>query len=143
MGSKWGELIAKHSLHDVHEAVCGETPPTTRLGGKTCIDFMVATEGVLPYIRAADYRSLHKAVVLDHILLWADIDMKAYFGGEGPSITPPQGKEFSLENIKMRKKNSTRTQNYSPTQTTARENSGSFNRMRNIRSHHRKSTTIQ
>ena len=47
-GSKWGEFIAKHSLHDVHEALCGDTPPTTRLGSKTRIDFMVATEGVIP-----------------------------------------------------------------------------------------------
>ena len=27
--------------------------------------------------------------------------MKAYFGGEGPTITPPQGREFSLDNIEM------------------------------------------
>jgi len=91
-------------MHDVHEVICGETPLTTRLGSKNRIDFIVATEGVLPYIRAASYRSLHEAVVSDHILLWADINMKAYFGGEGPSITLPQGREFSLDNIEMRKK---------------------------------------
>ena len=34
-GSKWGEFIEKHSLHDVHEATYGEVPPTTRLGSKT------------------------------------------------------------------------------------------------------------
>jgi len=33
--SKWGDFIGKHSLHDVHEVVCGEVPPTTRLGSKT------------------------------------------------------------------------------------------------------------
>jgi len=104
MGSKWGEFIEKHSLHNVHEAVYGKVPPTMRLGNKTLIDFMVATEGVLPYIRAAGFRSLHKAVVSDHILLWADIDMNAYSGGEGPSITPPQDREFSLDIIKIHEK---------------------------------------
>jgi len=64
---------------------------------------MVVTEGVLPYTRAAGFRSLHEAVVSDHILLWTDIDMNAYFGGEGPFITPPQGREFSLDNIEILK----------------------------------------
>ena len=93
--------MVKHNVHDVHEIVCGETPIMTRLGSTTRIDFIVATEGVLPYIRAAGYRSLHEVVVSDHILLWVDIDMKAYFGGEGPTITPPQGREFSLDNVEM------------------------------------------
>ena len=77
------------------------TKPKTRLGSKTRINFMVATEGILPYIRAAAFRSLYKVVVSDHILLWADIDMKVYFRGEGPSITQPQGREFSLDNIEL------------------------------------------
>jgi len=86
-GSKWSEFVARHNMHDIHEVVCGEAPTTTRLGSQTWIDFIVATEGVLPYIRAGGYRSLHEAVVSDHILLWADIDTKAYFGGGGPSTS--------------------------------------------------------
>ena len=73
-------------------------------GQQLTLDFIVATDGILPYVRAAGFRSLHKSVVSDRIPLWADVDMNAFFGGENLSITPPKRREFSINNVEMRKK---------------------------------------
>ena len=67
--------MEENSLHNVHETVCDEVPTTTRLGSNSRIDFIMATDGILPCIRAAGFRSIHKAIVSDHILLSADVDM--------------------------------------------------------------------
>ena len=34
-------------------------------------------------------------------MLWIELDLKSFFGGEGPSITLPQKREFTLDNIHM------------------------------------------
>ena len=76
----------------------------TRMGSRSQIDFIVAMERTLIHIWAAGYRSVHKAVVSDHILLWVDLDLKAFVGGQFLSITTPQAREFSFNNTEMREK---------------------------------------
>lgn len=103
-GSKWGQFLENNMLTDIHLSN-GRTPiKTTRLGSKTAIDYMVATDGLLPFIRRTGHLALHEGIVSDHIMLWADIDIKGFFGGEGPSITPPQAREFNSSNVVMRNK---------------------------------------
>jgi len=51
---------------------------------------MVATEGILCYITVAGFLGHHHALISDHIMLWAYIDLKSFFGSVGPKITPPQ-----------------------------------------------------
>ena len=89
---KWKEFVLSNSLHDVHSTLLQELPLPTRIGSKKRLDFIVATKGILNYAHAAGYRALHEAIVADHIMLWADFDLKRFFGGKNPSIIPPQGR---------------------------------------------------
>jgi len=101
---KFSTFIQDNLLHDIHAQAIRELPPTTRVRSPSRIDFMLATEGVLEFVREAGYLALHEGLVSDHIMLWIEMDMKSFFGGEGPSIVPPQSREFSFDNIEMREK---------------------------------------
>jgi len=65
---------------------------------------MTATEGILQEVQTAGFRALHEGIISDHIILWADINLDRFFGGKGPRITPPQFREFSIDNIEIRDK---------------------------------------
>lgn len=78
--SKWGKFMEDNMLHDVHDALGQEKPTTTRLNSTTVIDYMVVTEGLLPYISKAGHLALHEGIVSDHIMLWFDININRFFG---------------------------------------------------------------
>ena len=78
--------------------------PTTRIDSPERIDFMAASDRIIKHTTDAGYGAMNDGLISDHILLWADIDFHSYFGGEGPRITPPQAREFSVDNIQMRNK---------------------------------------
>ena len=63
---------------------------------------MLCSSGAITYFNQAGYCALDTGLTSDHILLWADFDFKSFFGGEGPSHVPPQCREFSCGNIKVR-----------------------------------------
>ena len=71
-------------MYDVQESRLPSMPQLTRMGSMTRIDHMVATEGILQYVMAAGFLCYHRELISDHVLLWADIDLKSFFGGEGP-----------------------------------------------------------
>ena len=78
---KISEFVGEKSLHDAHENAILDLLITTRLESKSRIDYILATEGILQMIRAAGYRSLHKRINSDHVMLWADFDLDEFFGG--------------------------------------------------------------
>ena len=102
--TRWRAFKEANLLHDVQESRLQTMPQSMRMGSTARIDHMVATEGILQYVTAAGFLGYHRALISDHVLLWADIDLKSFFRGEGPKITPPQARDFSYDNIEMREK---------------------------------------
>ena len=102
--SEWTHFLIDNNLHDIHDKVMSQVPPTTRLDNPERIDFMAASDRLLKHVSDAGYGALNDGLISDHIILWADVDFKSYFGGEGPRIVPPQAREFSVDNDQMRTK---------------------------------------
>ena len=103
-GSKFTKFVERNSLHDIHETIMSDLPSTTRLGSRHRIDFMLASERILEYVTNGGYAAVHEGIHSDHILLWADINMKEFFRGDAPRHVPPQAREFNCDNTKMRDK---------------------------------------
>ena len=102
--SKISELVAKKSLHDVHENAIFDLPITTRLGSKGRIDFILATEGIIQMIRATGYPSLHEGINSDHVMLWVGSDLDEFFSSGQARPSSPQPREFSFDNLQVRGK---------------------------------------
>ena len=96
------KFIAKNSLEDIHAHVMSKKPETSRAGSNKVLDVTLCTRGTLPYIRAGGFCAIDVGLSSDHILIWFDLDAKSFFGGVGPSYVPPQHREFSFENEKIR-----------------------------------------
>ena len=101
-GSDMAKFIAENSLEDVHQIVMGLKPDTSRAGSNRVIDAMLCSSGAVNYIKQAGYCAIDTGLTSDHILLWADFDFRSFFGGEGPAHVPPQCREFSCSNEKVR-----------------------------------------
>ena len=96
------EVHGKNSLEDLHEHIMSRKPETSRAGSKTVLDVALCTRGILPHIRAGGFCAIDVGLSSDHILLWFDFDARSFFGGIGPSYVPPQHREFSFDNEKIR-----------------------------------------
>ena len=102
--TRWKAFMESNLLHNVQSTRVRSMPNSTRVGSSSQIDHLVATEGILRYVTADGFLRHHRALVSDHIMLWADINLKSLFGSVGPKITPPQARDVSYNNIEMREK---------------------------------------
>ena len=102
--SQWKQFLIENNLHDIHDKVMFQVPPTMRLDSPERIDFMTASERLLKHVSDEGYGAMNDGLISDHILLWVDVDFKTYFGGEGPKIVPPQARQFSVDNLQMQMK---------------------------------------
>ena len=97
--SKITKFMERNSLHDVDKKTMHNLPITTRLGSRSRIDFIVATEEILQMAQGAGYCALHKGVNSDHIMLWVDFDFKEFFGGSQARPSSTQAHKFSYDNL--------------------------------------------
>ena len=84
------QSIGDNSLEDVHQMVMGYKPDTSRAGSKHVINVMLCTPGIVTFAKNTGYCAIDTGLSSDHILLWADFDLRSLFGGEGPAHVPHQ-----------------------------------------------------
>ena len=96
------KFIKENSLEDLHFHVMSRKPETSRAGSTRVIDVVLCSPNALPYVKKGGFCELDVGLSSDHVLLWFDFDFKSFFGGIGPHYVPPQHREFSFGNEKIR-----------------------------------------
>jgi hypothetical protein len=67
-------LIKEGQLINMYQAIHGETPDfPTHINGSKCIDFILCTYNVLPFITKCGYVRFHEALDSDHRAIFCDI----------------------------------------------------------------------
>lgn len=75
-----------------------DMPRTTRMNSRHRIDFIFATEGIAQMVVEAGFHGLHEGLDSDHVILWADIDLKRFFHDNSGIKSTPQAREYSFDN---------------------------------------------
>ena len=96
--SKLKSFVDKNALFDIHASFVHDMPRTTRINSRHRIDFIFATEGIAQMVVEAGFRGLHEGLDSDHVILWADIDLKRFFHGNSGIKSTPQAREYSFDN---------------------------------------------
>jgi hypothetical protein len=102
--SKILQFSRNTGLLDVHSYHHEDGPATSRIGSSTVIDQIFATEGIIDYFSASGHLAYQEGCLSDHILLWATLDVKRFFGGHGPKILRPAARAFKFNNTVLREK---------------------------------------
>ena len=87
--SKITQFMERNSLHDVHKTIMRWILIMTRLGSRSRINFMFATEGILQMVWGIGYHALHTGINSDHIMLWTAFNFKKFFDGSHTSPSSP------------------------------------------------------
>ena len=101
-GTKLHEFSERLGLHDVVASRMNVKPKTSRMGSTHIIDYILATEGIVEYVTKAGFCAAHEGLQSDHVMLWADINLRSFLGEKTKVISTPQAREFNCANTKMR-----------------------------------------
>jgi hypothetical protein len=83
-------LVSTCQLTDVHAHFHGiEGEPSTYVRGNRRLDYVLITEGVLPFVRACGIDPFFTTINSDHRGLFLDIDLAGLLGGEMAQLLPP------------------------------------------------------
>jgi hypothetical protein len=89
-------LVTKCGLVDPHASahgIAGE--PSTHSRGSKCLDYVLVSSAVLPFIRKCGIDPFHQILFTDHRGLFLDIDLKGLLGGELAQILAPKSRGVS------------------------------------------------
>ena len=88
------KVMENIGLIDIIAAVHGNDTPPTFSRGTQCIDYALATPGILPAVRKTGYAPIHEGLMSDHRGFFIDLDKAKLFGGELSQMPTHQQRTF-------------------------------------------------
>ena len=88
------KVMESIGLVDLMAAVHGDDTPATFLRGTRCIDYILATPGILSAVTKTGYAPIHEGLMSDHRGFFVDLDKEKLFGGELPQLPTQQQRTF-------------------------------------------------
>ena len=90
------QLVSNSNLTDVHAHFHGTADePATFVRGTKRLDYVFATEDVLPFIYSSGIEPFFSTVHSDHRGLFLDLDVTGLLGGKTENLLPPQLRAIS------------------------------------------------
>ena len=90
------EFLSQTTLVDTISHAHGEMAPKTYLRGQRRIDFVFASESLLPHLRRSGHLGILDAIPSDHVGIWLEFDGTELFRGATENLGSIQQKPFTM-----------------------------------------------
>ena len=90
------EFLSQTTLVDTIEHAHGDMAPKTYLRGHRRIDFVFASESLLPHLRRSGHLGILDAIPSDHMGIWLEFDGTELFRGVTENLGSIQQKPFTM-----------------------------------------------